>query len=84
MCVAPGHPLPPARPSTGFLKPSSDGEDSGPRNSSVPAWKKSSKLTKSESVEKPLQEKESDAGKAVIAAQDGVRGDKAAETMSRF
>ncbi|XP_026233453.1 CWF19-like protein 2 isoform X2 [Anabas testudineus] len=80
----PGHPPPSARPRAGFLKPSCDDEDSGPRHSSVPTWKRSSKLTcESDSVEKPLQERENNAGKAVIPAQDGVLGDKAAETMSR-
>ncbi|XP_040903043.1 CWF19-like protein 2 isoform X2 [Toxotes jaculatrix] len=75
---------PPARPSTGFLKPSSDDENSGPHNTSVPAWKKSSSAgQESGSLEKPQQEKERDPGKAVTAAQDGLRSDKTAVTTSR-
>ncbi|KAM6931745.1 CWF19-like protein 2 [Lycodopsis pacificus] len=76
---------PPARPSSGFLKPSSDDEDSGPRNSNnMPAWKKSSNPAReSASFEKPQQEKERDPGKSVTAPQDGPHGDKAAVTTSR-
>lgn len=82
MCAVPAHPPPSARPAVGFLKPSSDDEESGSHNSSVPTCKKSSKpACESDSVEKPPQEKESGAGKA---AQDGVQGDKAAEATSRF
>ncbi|KAF3692870.1 CWF19-like protein 2 [Channa argus] len=78
---APGHPSPPTRPSIGFLKPSIDDEDYGPHSSSVPAWKKSSKVTcQSDNLEKPPQEKESDTGKTGGAAQDGA---KASETISR-
>ncbi|XP_044059505.1 CWF19-like protein 2 [Siniperca chuatsi] len=74
----------PAPPSTGFLRPSSDDEDSGPRNTSVPAWKKNSKLAReSDSFEKPQQEKERDPGKTVTAPQDGLCGDKAAVTTER-
>ncbi|XP_071352883.1 CWF19-like protein 2 [Trachinotus anak] len=74
----------PARPSTGFLKPSSDDEDSGPHNTGVPAWKKSSNpAQESDGLEKPQQEKERDPGKTVTAVQDGPRGDKAAVTTSR-
>ncbi|KAK9520762.1 hypothetical protein VZT92_020628 [Zoarces viviparus] len=76
---------PPARPSSGFLKPSSDDEDSGPRNSNnMPAWKKSSNPAReSASFEKPQQEKERDPGKTVTAPQDGPHGDKAAVMTSR-
>ncbi|KAM9733173.1 CWF19-like protein 2 isoform 1-T1 [Menidia menidia] len=35
-------PRPPLRPSTGFIKPSSDDEDSTPKHRSVAAWRKSS------------------------------------------
>ena len=74
---------PPARPSKGFLKPSSDDEDSGPSNTSMPSWKKSSNPAReSASFEKPQQEK--DPGKTVTAIQDVLRGDKAAATTSRF
>lgn len=71
---------PPARPSTGFLKPSSDDEDSGPQCSSIPAWKKSSSPTRG-GLEKPQQEKKRSPGNAVSAPQ---HGDKAAVTASRF
>ncbi|XP_075956216.1 CWF19-like protein 2 isoform X2 [Anarhichas minor] len=76
---------PPARPSSGFLKPSSDDEDSGPRNSNnMPAWKKSSNPAReSASFEKPEQEKERDPWTSVTAPQDGPHGDKAAVTTSR-
>ncbi|KAM9317806.1 CWF19-like protein 2 [Pholidichthys leucotaenia] len=49
---------PPARPSSEFLKPSSDDdEDSGPPNSKVPAWKKStSSGCESDNFRKPQQE----------------------------
>lgn len=84
-CTAPERRRPPARPSTGFLKPSSDDEDSGPGNASMPAWKKSSNPAReSASSEKPQQEKEKDPGKSVTATQDGPHGDKAAATTSRF
>ncbi|GLD74070.1 CWF19-like protein 2 [Lates japonicus] len=74
----------PERPSTGFLKPSSDDEDSGPCNTNAPAWKKSSSPAReSDSSEKAQQEKERDPGKTVTAAQDGPCGDKAAVTASR-
>ncbi|XP_018543423.1 CWF19-like protein 2 [Lates calcarifer] len=74
----------PARPFTGFLKPSSDNEDSGPCNTSAPAWKKSSNPAReSDSSEKAQQEKERDPGKTVTAAQDGPCGDKAAVMASR-
>lgn len=66
---------PPARPTTGFLKPSSDDEDSGPRCSGVPTWKKSSSPTRG-GLEKPQQEKERSSGPQ--------HGDKAAVTTSRF
>ncbi|TMS07190.1 CWF19-like protein 2 [Larimichthys crocea] len=76
--------LPPARPSTGFLKPSSDDEDSGHSHSSVLAWKKSSNPAReAEGMEKPQQEKERDPEKTVTAAQDSLRDDKAAVTSSR-
>lgn len=79
-------PPPRARPSTGFLKPSSDDEDSGPRNTGVPAWKKKSSNPPQESdvVEKPQQEKERDAVKTVPAAPESLHCDKAALTASRF
>lgn len=77
---SPEHRPPPARPSTGFLKPSSDDEDSGPQRSSIPAWKKSSSPTR-RGLEKPQQEEERSSGKAVSAPQ---HGDKAAVTTSRF
>ncbi|XP_068441561.1 CWF19-like protein 2 isoform X2 [Clinocottus analis] len=78
------HRRPPARPSTGFLKPSSDDEDSGPSNSNMPAWKKSSNPAReSASFEKPQQEKASDPGKAATAPQDVLHGDKTAVMTSR-
>lgn len=84
-CAAPERRPPPARPSTGFLKPSSDDEDSGPRNTSIPAWKKSSNPAReSDGLEKPQQEKERGPGKIVTAPQDGLCVDKAAVTTSRF
>ncbi|XP_069545115.1 CWF19-like protein 2 isoform X1 [Brachyistius frenatus] len=61
---------PSARPSAGFLKPSSDDdEDAGPRQSSAPAWKKSSKPA---SVEKPRQKNERGAEKTETAPQAAV------------
>lgn len=71
---------PPARTSTAFLKPSSDDEDSGPSNASIPAWKKSSNPAR----ECDSLEKQGDPGKTVTASQDGLRADKAAVTTSRF
>lgn len=64
---------PPARPSTGFLKPSSGEEDSGHQSMKDPAWKKPAQESAIQ-----LQEKERDAGKTPP------RGDKAAVTSSRF
>lgn len=84
-CAAPERRPPPARLSAGFLKPSSDDEDSGPCNTSVPAWLKSSNpVRESDVVEKPQQEKERDAAKTVPAAPEGLHCDKAAATASRF
>lgn len=84
-CAASKQRLPPARPSTGFLKPSSDDEDSGHSHSSVLAWKKSSNPAReAEGMEKPQQEKERDPEKTVTAPQDSLRDDKAAVTSSRF
>ncbi|KAF3847820.1 hypothetical protein F7725_020848 [Dissostichus mawsoni] len=68
---------PPARPSSGFLKPSSDDEDSGPRNASMQTSKKSSNPRESASFEKPQQERERDPGKTVTAPTDGPTGNKA-------
>ncbi|KAK2847125.1 hypothetical protein Q5P01_010124 [Channa striata] len=77
---APKHPPPPSRPSTGFLKPSLDDEDSGPHNSSVPAWKKGGKLScESDVLEKPPQDTETHAGRTAVAAPDA---DKTAKTNS--
>ncbi|XP_006802140.1 CWF19-like protein 2 [Neolamprologus brichardi] len=57
---------PPARPSRGFLKPSSDDEDS----SRAPAWKKSSSpACESDTSDKPQQENKRDAEKTVTAPQ---------------
>nr|XP_019944229.1 PREDICTED: CWF19-like protein 2 [Paralichthys olivaceus] len=76
---------PSARPTTGFLKPSSDDEDSGPLNAGVPHWKKNSKpAPESDSSEKPQQEKEKICEKTVAAPQAGACGDKAAVTTSRI
>ncbi|CAB1453034.1 unnamed protein product [Pleuronectes platessa] len=75
----------PTRPSTGFLKPSSDDEDSGPLNAGVPPWKKNSKLApESDRLEKLQQEKERIVEKAVTPPQAGPCGDKAAVTTSRI
>ncbi|CAI5693906.1 unnamed protein product [Oreochromis niloticus] len=61
---------PPARPSRGFLKPSSDDEDSGPQTSRAPAWKKSSSpACESDTSDKPQQENKRDAEKTVTAPQ---------------
>ncbi|XP_022051604.1 CWF19-like protein 2 [Acanthochromis polyacanthus] len=61
---------PPARPSTGFLKPSSDDEDSGPHDSKVPAWKKSSNpAPESAGFKMPQQENKRDAEKTVAAPE---------------
>lgn len=79
MCELPGDPGRSTRPSTGFQKPSNDGDGftGGPSKSSIPAWKKSTKLTcKPDSVENPLPEKGSSPGEAVTAAQDGLHGGK--------
>ncbi|XP_071371988.1 CWF19-like protein 2 isoform X2 [Centroberyx affinis] len=74
----------PVRPSTGFLKPSSDDEDSDHRNTSVPAWKKSSVPAQESEVRgKPEQKKEKDAGKTATIPQEGPCGDEAAATSSR-
>lgn len=79
LSCAPERRPPPAQLSTGFLKPGSDDEGSGPHRSSVPASKKSSNP---DSLEKPQQEKEKNPGKTVTTApQDD---DKAAVTTSRF
>ncbi|KAG7226012.1 hypothetical protein INR49_018622 [Caranx melampygus] len=52
-------PRPPTRPSAGFLKPSSDDEDSTSYNTSVTSWKKSSDpVRESDSSEKPQLEKD--------------------------
>ncbi|XP_034404798.1 CWF19-like protein 2 [Cyclopterus lumpus] len=81
---APQRRRPPARPTTRFLKPSSDDEDSGPRNSNMPAWKKSSNPAReSVSFEKPQQEKERDPVKTVTAPQEGPHGDTTVVTTSR-
>lgn len=82
-CAVPDRRRPPARPSSGFLKPSSDDEDSGPRNASMQTSKKSSHPAReSASFEKPQQERERDPGKTVTAPQDGPTGNKA--SASRF
>ncbi|XP_028276162.1 CWF19-like protein 2 [Parambassis ranga] len=55
-------PSPPAQTSTAFLKPSSDDEDSGPCNSSIPAWKKSTNpVCEPDTSKKPQQETKRDA-----------------------
>lgn len=76
---APERRSPPAQLSTGFLKPGSDDEDSGPHRSSMPAWKKSSNP---DSLEEPQQEKERNPGKTVTTAPQDA--DKDAMTRSRF
>ncbi|XP_023144699.2 CWF19-like protein 2 [Amphiprion ocellaris] len=71
---APQHSCPPpARPSAGFLKPSSDDEDSGPHDSKVPAWKKSSSPgPESASFKKPQQDNRRDAEKTAAAPEAAV------------
>ncbi|KAM4567123.1 CWF19-like protein 2 isoform 2-T2 [Odontesthes bonariensis] len=66
-------PRPPVRPSAGFIKPSSDDEDSGPKGSGVLAWKKSSAAAhEPDSFEEPPQENKKEAEKAVTAPQASV------------
>ncbi|XP_029373303.1 CWF19-like protein 2 isoform X1 [Echeneis naucrates] len=74
---------PPAWPSKGFLKPNFDDDNSSPQITKIPSWKKSSDPTReSESLQKPLQEKEMDPGKTTSTAGDGPRGDKATTSSS--
>ncbi|XP_041851108.1 CWF19-like protein 2 isoform X2 [Melanotaenia boesemani] len=64
---------PAARPSTGFVRPSSDDEDPRPNNITVSVWKKSSTSSpKPDSFEKFQEEKEMEAKKTVVAPQDSV------------
>ncbi|KAI9526305.1 hypothetical protein NQZ68_040556 [Dissostichus eleginoides] len=83
LTVVPDRRRPPARPSSGFLKPSSDDEDSGPRNASMQTSKKSSNPAReSASFEKPQQERERHPGKTVTAPTDGPTGNKASASRS--
>lgn len=67
---APQHHPPPTRPPRAFLKPGSDDEDSGPRTSGAPTWKKSSSpACESDVSEKPQQENKRDAEKIPTAPQ---------------
>uniref|UniRef100_A0A3Q1BXB4 CWF19-like protein 2 n=1 Tax=Amphiprion ocellaris TaxID=80972 RepID=A0A3Q1BXB4_AMPOC len=71
---------PPARPSAGFLKPSSDDEDSGPHDSKVPAWKKSSSPgPESASFKKPQQDNRRDAEKTAAAPEAAVTSSRSSE-----
>jgi len=66
-------PRPPVRPSAGFIKPSSDDEDSGPKGSGVLAWKKSSASAhEPDSFEEPQQENKKEAEKTRTAPQASV------------
>ncbi|XP_077397141.1 CWF19-like protein 2 [Festucalex cinctus] len=65
-----------ARSSMGFLKPTSDDEDSGPRTTSTMAWKSGGPAHEPETLEKSQHEKVQDAAKLTPAPCD----DKAAAT----
>ncbi|XP_037316076.2 CWF19-like protein 2 isoform X2 [Pungitius pungitius] len=74
---APQRRPPRAPPSTGFLKPRSDDEDSGPRGGNRPAREQSGHPARES------EEKERGPGKTITAPHDGARGGKAAVTTSR-
>lgn len=80
-CAAPERRPPPAQSSTGFMKPSSDDEDSG--SPSVRVWKKNSSPGPGSLCLEKHQEKERNPV-TVTAPESASHRDKAAPAPSRF